>query len=213
MATRSRSGLLLPIFVAVGIVAVVGIGPIKSAVDDMLGGVTGYDTVVLGEGEATLMVTESAAPNLEDCTVDSILATKQCGEIKLVILDAAKMPFIGRNISSAWGEGKDFQLHRDTPQSRRAKWSASCGSFTRSYPLGSCDEYPFASSQEGGAGARTEEVPDREQSCQGGTISRAYALQKISVGDEYLVGIAHPDRIAAEPYAGVDIAKDASCAS
>lgn len=54
---------------------------------------------------------------------------------------------------------------------------------------------------------------DREQSCQGGTISRAYTLQKIAVGDEFLVVISHPDSIASEPYAGVDIAKEQSCAS
>lgn len=35
---------------------------------------------------------------------------------------------------------------------------------------GSCDEYEFASTVEGGAGARTEEVPIREQNCQGATI-------------------------------------------
>lgn len=213
MSTRTRSGLLLPILVVVGLVAIVGIGPLKDLVDDVIGGVTGYDTVMLGEGDTKLLVTDSAASDLEECSAADILATKQCGEIKVVVMDAAKMPFIGRNISLAWGDGKDFQLHRDTPESRRAKWTASCGKFVRSYLRGSCDEYPFASSQEGGAGARTDEVPDREQNCQGGTISRAYTLQKIVVGDEYLVVISHPDSIASQPYAGVDIAKEQSCAS
>lgn len=54
-------------------------------------------------------------------------------------------------------------------------------------------------------------VPDREQNCQGGTLSRAYDLQKINMGDEYLVVISTPDKIAGRPYAGEDIAKDPSC--
>lgn len=89
----------------------------------------------------------------------------------------------------------------------------TCGSgnFTIKYPgAGSCDEYPFASSMEGGAGARTEEVPIREQDCQGGTLSTAYRYQDIAVGDSFLVVILNPDSVADDEFRGIDTGEDRS---
>ncbi len=77
---------------------------------------------------------------------------------------------------------------------------------------GSCDEYEFASTVEGGAGARTEEVPIREQNCQGATIKNAYYSKPgIAVGEEFLVVITSPSKIAQEPFAGTDTAKEQAC--
>lgn len=210
MPNRTSSGLLLPVIIVVGLVAVFGGSRVIDAISGIVGG---NDPIIVGEGDSKLMVASDAESKVKQCTAAVILTTKQCGDTKVIVVDAGKMPFISHNISAAWGEGKAFLLHRDTPQSRRAKYEATCGKFVRSHPRGSCDEYPFASSQEGGAGARTQEVPDREQNCQGGTLSRAYDLQKINIGDEYLVVISNPDKITTQPYAGVDIAKDPSCAS
>jgi len=53
----------------------------------------------------------------------------------------------------------------------------------------SLDEYPFASSQQGGAGARVMAVPRGEQSIQGGTLSRFYQNYNINHGDPFLVQI------------------------
>jgi deoxyribonuclease NucA/NucB len=216
MATRTRSSLLLPILAVVGIVAVVGIGPVKDLVSDVFGGITGYDTVVLGEGAATIMVASNAESDLETCTVEQITSAKQCDNLKILVIDAAKMPFIARNIQLAWGEGKDFMLHRDAPESRRSKYDEVCGAksaFVIKHPgQGSCDEYAFASTSEGGAGARTEEVPVREQNCQGATVKNAYySTPGIAVGEEFLVVISNPASIAGEPFAGVDTAKEQAC--
>lgn len=81
------------------------------------------------------------------------------------------------------------------------------------YPgQGSCDEYEFASTTEGGAGARTEEVPIREQNCQGATIKNAYyTTPGIDIGEEFLVVISNPASIATEPFAGADTAKEQAC--
>jgi hypothetical protein len=63
----------------------------------------------------------------------------------------------------------------------------------------------FASSREGGEGARAEEVHKDEQNCQGGTISSSYQHRPINEGDAYLVVISNPDKIATEPWAGQEV--------
>lgn len=50
-------------------------------------------------------------------------------------------------------------MNRSKQQANRKK--ACRTGFQRKYG-GQCDEYPTASTEEGGAGARTEEVPARE---------------------------------------------------
>src|ERR1044072_7889948 len=102
------------------------------------------------------------------------------------------MPFIARNISLAWGEGKDFILTRSA-EPRKKNYDAACGSFEPQHRDGSCDEYPFATTVQGGTGARTEEVPAREQRCQGGTIRQAY--RGIGQGDDFLVVISNPGMV------------------
>lgn len=216
MSTHTRSGLFLPVLAVVGLVAVFGFGTVKDMVSDVIGGVTGYETVIIGEGEATVMVVSNAKPDVEECTVQQIISTKQCDELKILVIDAVKMPYIARNIQLAWGDGRDYLLHRDAPENRRANYQASCGSksgFVIKYPgQGSCDEYEFASTAEGGSGARTEEVPIREQNCQGATIKNAYYTKPgIAVGEEFLVVVANPASIAAEPFAGTDTAKEQAC--
>ncbi len=63
---------------------------------------------------------------------------------------------------------------------------------------------------QGGSSARTEEVPLRENKCQGGTLRQAYARAGIIEGDDFIVVISNPDKIASEGYTGVDIAKEQS---
>ncbi|SDD70604.1 hypothetical protein SAMN05216174_1163 [Actinokineospora iranica] len=65
----------------------------------------------------------------------------------------------------------------------------------------------MASTDEGGAGARIDEVPLRENNCQGGTVKPQYPEE----GAKFLVVIVRPDKIAQQPYQGVDIAKEPTC--
>jgi Deoxyribonuclease NucA/NucB len=75
---------------------------------------------------------------------------------------------------------------------------------------GQCDEYPFASSVEGGAGAQEQEVPALENQCQGGTINAAYRREGITDGERYVVILFHTELIPTGPFTGDDIAKDKS---
>lgn len=113
------------------------------------------------------------------------------------------------------GEGKPFILHKDAPGTDEPKRNAVCGRFTAQLPKGSCDEYAFASSKEGGRSenVRIEEVPLREQNCQGGTLRQEYRRAQIAEGDAFTVVITNPDKIADKPYWGVDIAKEQACGS
>lgn len=53
----------------------------------------------------------------------------------------------------------------------------------------SCDEYPFASSAEGGATSRIAWVPKAENDNQGNLMSSFYRLNRIMVGDAFTVGV------------------------
>ncbi len=66
----------------------------------------------------------------------------------------------------------------------------SCG------PGTSCDEFPFASTQQGGAGAVSMCVPTREQHVQGGQLSGLY--RKMNLGESFVV-ITVPDDSKKQP--------------
>jgi hypothetical protein len=131
-----------------------------------------------------------------------------CGSCrKFVAISADKMPYIARNINNAFKTGRPFVLHRTENRAViGANRKASCGGFQPNYG-GWCDEYPFASSHEGGAGAATEEVPPREQQCQGGTLSRQYQAQQITEGVEFGVIVVDLMALPDGPYKGTDIAR------
>jgi hypothetical protein len=52
------------------------------------------------------------------------------------------------------------------------------------------DEYPFASTYEGGSGAQVLGVPLAEQRIQGGSLSRFYQQNNIGDGDQFLVRVS-----------------------
>jgi hypothetical protein len=211
MATRSKSGLLLPLVIVVGLVVVFGGSKVKDIVSGLFDG--GSSPVVVGSGDAAFMVAAGGESKVNSCTSVQVLTDRRCGDLKIIVMDAAKMPYITRNISLAWGSGHDYILTRSGVP-RDQNYKLACGGFTKKYDDGSCDEYAFASSTQGGNGARTEEVPIREQGCQGGTIGSAYRWQGIKVGDDFLVVISNPSKVATSPYQGQDIAEDkASCGS
>lgn len=200
MAKRTSSRLLLPVIIVVGLVAVFGV----DKVTDVIEGIFRGDPVIVGEGDYQFLVGSDGEAKADECTAQETLTTRRCGDLKVVIIDAAKMSFIARNIKLAWVDGKPALLHRESTGAR-SKRGKVCGSFKKTYPRGSCDEFAFASSREGGAGSRAEEVHEDEQDCQGGTISWAYRNLPINEGDEYLVVINHPDKIATQAWAGQEV--------
>ena len=103
-----------------------------------------------------------------------------------LVIDSQKMPNIASNIRAAIAQGKPMVLNRTTIQADiDANRAAACAGFCGA-PL-SPDEYPFASSMQGGAGARIAGVPLREQRIQGGVLSSFYRKFGIGHGDPFEV--------------------------
>ncbi|MFI9599962.1 NucA/NucB deoxyribonuclease domain-containing protein [Streptomyces sp. NPDC052043] len=73
------------------------------------------------------------------------------------------------------------------PQSRNREL-AGCKKPTWQGPQ-SCDEYPFASTFEGGVGAQTMGVPLSEQRTQFKDLGSFMASNKIQKGDQFLVTV------------------------
>ncbi len=167
MASMTSTRLLLA-------VALVGVGSYfaPEALDEigeLISNVAGApDAVVVGEGDNALMITVEVRTQVAVCTPETIVAEKRCGDLRVVIVDASRMPFIARNTKLAWEEDLPAVLTMNRPKYRENRRLA-CGGFKRIHSRGQCDEYPMASTDEGGAGARVEEVPDRENQCQGGS--------------------------------------------
>ena len=204
---KTKTGLLLPLLAVIGLVAYSGLDTVTDTVGDLFGG---NAPVTVEDNDYQLLVGSDGGGKAKQCTAQVALTTRTCGDVKVVVIDAGKMAFIARNIKLAWAEGKPSILHRESANSR-AKRGKVCGSsFRKTFPRGSCDEFAFASSREGGAGARAEEVHEDEQDCQGGTISSAYQHRPINEGDAYLVVISNPDKIASEPWARQEV-KVGSC--
>lgn len=203
---RAKSGtrLFWPVVIVVGLVAVFGANTVIDTAKDLASDVLNKDPVLIDEPGYQLLVGGEGEGKVRQCTAQVALTTRQCGDLKVLIIDAGKMSFIARNIKLAWAEGKPAILHRESANTRTKRGKA-CGSFKKTYTRGSCDEYGFASSREGGAGARAEEVHEDEQNCQGGTISSAYQHVPINEGDAYLVVISNPDKIATVPWAGQEV--------
>jgi hypothetical protein len=199
LTTRTRSRRLLAVLLLGGAVAYFGVGEAiewgEGVIDDVFG--------------ASYVTAPGGKPRTENCTAEQVLKDRKCSDLKILVIDAERMPFIARNIQLAWGEGKPFILHRNSAK-QPANRAAACGRFVAKYPGGSCDEYAFATTDEGGANARVEEVPIREQRCQGGAVSAGYAKAKIGQGDAFLVVISNPGSIADKAFTGPDIAKDKS---
>lgn len=206
---RGTKTSLLPLVLIVGAL-VIFVEPVRDVAEDLVGGLFASDPVIVGSGDYRLLVSGGSESDVEQCTPKAVIETKRCDDTKVVVINAGKMPFIARNIKSAWAEGQPANLTKDTPGSRAAKYRANCGSFKARFAGGSCDEYPFASTEEGGSGARTEEVPAREQDCQGGTLSTSYRYQRITTGDSFMVVISNPGSIASSGFKGADIAEDTS---
>lgn len=102
-------------------------------------------------------------------------------------INAARMPNIAQNIQNALDEGQPSILTRQTLQAMiRANRAAACAGFCGPE---SPDEYPFASTLEGGAGAHVESVPLSKQNIQGGTLASFYQQYGIGPGGQFQVTV------------------------
>ncbi|MEU8975989.1 NucA/NucB deoxyribonuclease domain-containing protein [Streptomyces monashensis] len=117
----------------------------------------------------------------------------------------AALPGIANNIRGVQSQGLHVGmpgsatlLHRATPEQRAKNYAAVCGGLTP--PPGtvlSCDEYPFASTREGGLAMNPPNraiawVPLPEQKAQGGILRAFYQSNRILPGDPFYVNVDTP---------------------
>ncbi len=106
-------------------------------------------------------------------------------ELPTLNIDLDRMPNIAENIQNAQANGAPDILTRTTDQARiAANRAAACIDFCGT---GSPDEYPFASTYEGGKGAFVADVPQSEQNIQGGVLAQFYRIYGIQDGDQFKV--------------------------
>lgn len=96
-------------------------------------------------------------------------------------------PNIADNIQAATG-GAPTVLNRETdPRQIARNRRAALRGQPRPPPGFSLDEFPFASTLQGGAGARVAPVPVGEQAIQGGSLSSFFQANKIGQGGPFIV--------------------------
>ena len=106
-------------------------------------------------------------------------------QIPILFINGFKMPAIAWHIALAQAAGAPIVLTYDkNPIAQNDRWEEACGGTPRILGF-SCDEYPFASTFEGGVGASTALVPPREQSIQGGVLRQFY--KGFQTGQQFLV--------------------------
>lgn len=192
---KTKTGLLLPILLIAG-----GYFAVQNGVLDNIGG---GGVEIIGTGDEQIMVTGSTKSKMKNCTPGQIVSNRQCDDETFLLINARKMPFIARNTKLAWESGSPATLTMNRPKQTTNRAKACPRSFPKPHG-GQCDEYPMASTDEGGAQARAEEVPGRENQCQGPT----YGAQYPKDGKKFHVVIVFPDSIAPGPFTGADIAKE-----
>jgi len=108
-------------------------------------------------------------------------------KVKVVPVPRSVIPNVANHVAMAQASGKPMLLTRTTPAQALLNREAA----TRLSPpagLGkSLDEYPFASSVQGGFGASVVPVPWLENSIQGGIIGACYTIEGITPGTPYWV--------------------------
>lgn len=194
MSTKSKSGLL-PILLVVGAVVAVTQTDIANEVGVALG--------IVDSAPGDIVVPPNDRGRIKECTPEQLTKDKRCKDLPVMVFDAARMPYISRHITMAWQAGHPALLHRGELGTGGTNRSLACTA-PRKVELkpGSCDEYPFASTAEGGVGASTQAVPGSEQLIQGGVVNGTYSKNKMKPGDEFLVVVVNSDKIAAEAFKG-----------
>jgi hypothetical protein len=104
--------------------------------------------------------------------------------LPVFVVSSKRTPAIAAHIRAAQAAGKPAVLHRVSPIPRDRRPGACRGW----RGPGSCDEYPFASTYEGGPGRSSiAGVPPSEQATQGGDLIGFYTRNRIGDGDAFVV--------------------------
>jgi RHS repeat-associated protein len=108
--------------------------------------------------------------------------------IPTVEFSRARGPGLGENFDEAVAQGHPTTLNRITDTALRDRQRRDALRGHAPAPEGqSLDEYPFASTSQGGAGSNVRAVPREEQNYQGGVLSRFYQDHGVGDGDPFHV--------------------------
>jgi RHS repeat-associated protein len=126
---------------------------------------------------------------VDECQDAYGLRENQCRDLPVFVVDGKRTPKIAINDASAIAAGHPFLLHalRSKAEASQNRELAGCKA-AWSGPQ-SCDEYPFASTFEGGLGAQTMGVPVWEQGVQFRDLSSFMAANRVKRGDQFLVAV------------------------
>lgn len=109
------------------------------------------------------------------------------GNVPTVVFSRSRAPGIAGTFDDAVAGGAPTRLNRVTGAARDANRRAALRGHAPAPAGQSLDEYPFASSVQGGAVSVVRPVPIGEQSYQGGVLSRFYQDSGTGVGDPFNV--------------------------
>ena len=105
--------------------------------------------------------------------------------VPTVEFSRTRAPNIGNNFDNAVANGAPTRLNRTTTRQRDRNRRDALRGQPPAGPGQSLDEYPFASSSQGGSNSRVAPVPVAEQNYQGGVLSSFYQRHGIKPGDPY----------------------------
>ncbi|MBA4861340.1 hypothetical protein H1V43_08045 [Streptomyces sp. PSKA54] len=112
---------------------------------------------------------------------------EECRELPVFVVDGKRKPKIAINDASAIARGKPWLLNtmRDKDAAELNREFAGCKAVWAGPD--SCDEYPFASTYQGGLGAQVMGVPKWENDQQGRDMSAFLRRNRMKRGDPFLV--------------------------
>jgi hypothetical protein len=148
------------------------------------------------------IVNEVAAEVLED-TTEKVTATavKEAGEetadtlarggsrLPTLTIDASKYPQLDENIAHAQAAGHPQVLTYNGGGAASVSNRSAATSGIPKLKGTSIDEYPFASSVQGGSGAWVGHVPVAQQNAQGAILRNFYGSAGIRAGDSFIVKV------------------------
>lgn len=105
-------------------------------------------------------------------------------DLPTVTFSRSRAPGLAENFDAAVAGGAPTTLTRADMDTKLANRDAALDGVPKAPKGQSLDEYPFASTVEGGAGATVRPVPVSEQNYQGGKLSSFYRQHNIKPGDQ-----------------------------
>lgn len=107
------------------------------------------------------------------------------------VLSSSKYPQIAKFDKAEIAKHPSWAtLTRVSPTQADKNRAAACKGFKKKNPTDSCDEFPYASTSQGGAGAAQEHVPEKENYSQGNNLGAFYNANRLFYGEKFHVKIS-----------------------